>query len=117
MRSVCYNINDPEALRGEIDRLRAEHEDMRSRWEVERRALQKQIPSPRLPRASERIDEHRIKQMRAEVEKAYRRLHGVQAQCHALIRKWHSDYDECSVGRQLARELRDALARGLGDAK
>lgn len=109
MTTVCYNINDPEALLREIERLRSVHAEQRSRWEVERRALQKQILSPRLPPASERIDEHRIRQMQSEVEKAYRRLHGLEARCHALISKWYSDYDECSVGRQLARELKDAL--------
>ncbi len=88
MTTVCYNENEAESLRGEIARLRGIHEDMRSRWEVERRALQKQIPSPRLPRASERIDEYRLKQMRAEVEKAYRRLHALRNDCERLLHDW-----------------------------
>lgn len=102
MTTVCYNINDPEALLREIERLRAVHEDQRARWEVERRALQKQIPPPRLPRASERIDEYRIKQMRGEIEKAYRRLHGLQDRCKRLAEEWREDA-QCTSDLRAAR--------------
>ena len=94
--TYSYNSNDPESLRGVIERLRGEHQHAASQWQRERRALQQ-----RAARAEARL-----------------------VSVRALAAKWDVDADACDRAheewggaslyvakclRQVAAELRERL--------